>query len=149
MYTTQDLTRKYGVSRQTIANWSDLFERFLSPMANPPRGSQRRFTEADIRVFELVYEAKDRGLRTEEIIAALEAGQRGDTPEEIEFLPAVPASGTMVAMQQRILDLEEAISQLRTERDKTAGQNELLKQQLQAAQAEILRLSVEMSKLQS
>lgn len=147
MYTTSDLTRKFDVSRQTISNWCKEYELFLSPTANPPSGSQRRFVEDDIKVFTLVEEMKQRGMKTDEILAALHSGQRGDLPDESEFLPTVPVSGAMLALQNRITELEEQLQALRTERDKTAGQNELLKHQLDASQQEIIRLSVELARL--
>lgn len=149
MYTTSDLTRKFEVSRQTISNWAKEYELFLSPTANPPSGSQRRFVEDDIKVFTLVDEMKKRGMKTEEIIMALHSGQRGELPDDSEFLPTVPLSGAMLALQNHVLELEERIQQLRTERDRTAGQNELLKQQLEFSQQEIIRLSVEISRLKN
>lgn len=146
MFTPGDLQRKYGVSRQTISNWAAAFARFLSPLANPPGGAKRRFTEDDIRVFSLVAEMKERGLNTDEIGATLAAGQRGELPEVEEFLPSAP-SGAVLALQQRLIEVEQLNDQLRTERDRSAGQVDILRLQIKELMEEITRLRIEIHEL--
>lgn len=145
MYTSGDLQNKYGITRQTVTNWVVSFAEFLSPSGNPPPGSRRRFTDDDMRVFEMVAACKKRGMNTDEIVATLASGQRGQLPEPEDFLPSAP-SGAMLALQNRITMLEQLIVEMRSERDRTAGQNMLLQQQLEAAQQEIIRLNIELSK---
>lgn len=147
MYTTGDLTKHFGVSRQTISVWCKEYATYLSSTANPPKGAGRRFTEADMAVLTLVHEDKRRGLTNEEIHAALGSGQRGDVPPDSEMLSTVQSPAALTILQNRIRELEAELSTLRQERDQAGGRAELAERLLREAQEEIARLNREVGRL--
>lgn len=49
-----DVAHILGVDQGTIKTWAKKFQDYLSPMANPPKGSTRLFSQADIIVLALV-----------------------------------------------------------------------------------------------
>lgn len=147
MYTTGDLVKHFGVSRQTISVWCKEFAHYLSPTANPPRGAQRRFTESDMAVLTLVHGDKRRGLKVEEIHAALSAGQRGEVPQETAVLTSTHQQAALTALQNRIRELENELAMLRQERDQSAGRADLAEALLREAQAEVARLNREVGRL--
>lgn len=105
MQTTGDVTKQFGVSRTTVSNWCHEFSRFLSPTANPPVGSQRRFTDGDLQVLALIYRQKRTGLTFEEIAAALASGERDEPPMDI----ATTTNVALERLQQRIVFLENQL----------------------------------------
>jgi len=93
LFTTKHAQALFRVaSAQTIRNWANEFQAYLSPSAKPGSGNARRFTEDDMRVLALVAEISSQGKPFEAIHAALASGQRGElpnlTPEEIDVLVA-------------------------------------------------------------
>ena len=48
MYTVTQAARSANVSTTSIRNWAKLYADFLSPSANPPAGTPREFTAADL-----------------------------------------------------------------------------------------------------
>ena len=80
-YTTQQIADLFGVSDQTIREWSERFAFYLSPSANPGKKKARLYTPQDLQVLSLVSQMKTRRMDYEEIEASLQAGQRGEAPE--------------------------------------------------------------------
>lgn len=80
-YSTQHVAALYDVAIETVRTWAQEFERHLSPTANPGRRRQRMFTAEDMAVFDLVAALKSKGRTFQDIHAALDAGQRGGSPE--------------------------------------------------------------------
>lgn len=55
MNTISDVARLFRVDRNTVKKWCYEFSDYLSASATPSKGQARVFTEANIRVFALVY----------------------------------------------------------------------------------------------
>jgi DNA-binding transcriptional MerR regulator len=126
MQTTGDVTKQFGVSRQTVSNWCHEFARFLSPTANPPLGAQRRFTDDDLKVFAVVHRQKRGGLTYEEISAALASGEREDPPTDI----ATTTNAAMERLQQRVITLENQLRETEHRLAESDGMINELRRQL-------------------
>ena len=86
MYNVTQAARHAGVSGTTIRGWTREYSEYLSPAANPPAGQPRQFVEDDLRVFATVATLRAQLVTTEDIRAALDAGQRIEPmpPPEVE-----------------------------------------------------------------
>lgn len=81
LYNARQIASLYGISRETVRVWSEEFSRYLSPLAKPGRNKPRLFTREDLAVLSLVAELKQENMSVEDIIGALENGQRGAVPD--------------------------------------------------------------------
>lgn len=85
MLTTGSIEKLFGVSAQTVRNWTKEFEDYLSPSATPQeKGSKRSYTTDDLAVFALVVEKTQTGATYEGIRKALKVGERAEPPEVTE-----------------------------------------------------------------
>jgi DNA-binding transcriptional MerR regulator len=86
MYNVTQAARHAGVSGTTIRGWTREYSEYLSSTANPPAGQPRQFVEDDLRVFATVATLRAQLVTTEDIRAALDAGQRIEPmpPPEVE-----------------------------------------------------------------
>jgi DNA-binding transcriptional MerR regulator len=147
MYSSHNICEFFNISRETVRTWSDEFGAWLSATAKPEKGRQRQFTDSDLRVFALVSDMKKQGLLYADIKAALGAGQRGEIPDTVYAV--VPGERNRLAeLQTRIDDLQTALSTALEDRQRMAGQIELLTRQLEAAQDENRRLNREIGRLE-
>lgn len=146
-YTTKHLYTTFGVSHQTIKNWAKDFADFMSPTARPEGNHQRRFTDEDVRVFDLVNSMKKQGSVNEEIRAALGAGQRGELPEMPKNLATVPSGTALAIALQRVKVLEAEIDLYKAMTSETEGQNKLLKEQLKQTQDELFDAKYELKQM--
>ncbi len=81
-YKSKDAQLLFEVSSETVRNYVKEFATYLSPTANPGKGSHRLFTPDDLAVFALIVDMKrNQGRPFEEIHAALVNGQRGELPD--------------------------------------------------------------------
>ena len=76
MYNVTQAARYASVSGTTIRGWARDYSDYLSPTANPPAGQPRQFVEDDLKVFSTVATLRAQLATTEDIRAALDAGQR-------------------------------------------------------------------------
>lgn len=153
-YLTSHVTKIFGVSPQTVRNWSEEFARHLSPAAAPGKGRNRFFSESDFRVFALIAAMKKRGAPNDEIHVNLAAGQRGELP------PLPPAADMNLVIMS---DHARAMATLKVERDtalaelqkaqaetqQLQGKNNLLTDQLNAAQEKIDKLNRQIWQLEA
>ena len=151
-FTTQAIAQTFGVSHQTVKNWSDEFVDFLSPTANPGQGRRRLFTPEDLRVFALVHDFHKRGYTYADAKGALGAGQRGDIPDTSATPPTVPAA-LIVQLRDEITDIRLKLRTTEVERDEAQGQvkilRELLKEQLADKERQIRELIEENARLKA
>lgn len=137
MYTPAETRKMLDIAPQTLANWAKRFEDHLSPQANPPQGSHRRFSQDDLVVLQTVSELYAAGLNTESVLTTLSSGQRiliegGESGEDRLSL----------AIRARISDLEHQVDDMRIQEAMLRGENRLLREMLEAAQKEIISLQV-------
>lgn len=90
--TVAQLARYTGVSGTTIRNWSAEFADYLSEHANPPKGTERRFTAEDIDVLATVATMREQLQDYGAIRRALDAGTRLTPPDH-----EVPSQGSAAA----------------------------------------------------
>lgn len=84
MYNVTQAARYAGVSGTTIRGWAREYSDYLSPTANPPAGQARQFSEDDLAVFATVATLRAQLVTTEDIRAALDAGQRLEPVRPLE-----------------------------------------------------------------
>lgn len=101
-YSSRHTATIFGVALETIRNWADEFQHYLSPTATPGRGKHRMYTFDDLRVFALVAELKQMGHTYADIHSSLQNGQRGQPPS----LPPEEIQALVVGEQERRLSLE-------------------------------------------
>ena len=76
MFTPKQVAGQLGLSGTTIRNYSRLWSDYLSPAANPEVGQARLYTEDDIAVITTIAALRENQATTDQIRAALDAGQR-------------------------------------------------------------------------
>src|SRR5690606_30310363 len=106
-YSSRHTATIFGVSLETIRNWADEFQDYLSPLATPGHGKHRMYTFDDLRVFALVAELKQKGHTYADIHSSLQNGQRGDPPP----LPPEDIQAMVTSGQERRLSLEVDVLQ--------------------------------------
>ncbi len=102
LYTSRQTATIFGVALETIRNWADEFQDYLSPTATPGRGKHRMYSHIDLTVFSLVDELKKQGMTYSDIHLSLQNGQRGASPA----LPPDEVQALVVGEQERRLSLE-------------------------------------------
>lgn len=156
MYTSRHVCMLFGIAPETVRNWSEEFERYLSVTANPGKGRHRNFTADDMRVFALIHELKNQGLTYDDVHGALSNGQRGEPPvlppDEVQALVATDQK-QQVAIQLQQLELQ--IAQIKRERDEallqlqpTREENFKLQIRLEVAQERITELTDQLERAQ-
>lgn len=139
LYSSRHVATIFGVALETVRNWADEFEPYLSPTATPGKGKHRMYTLDDLKVFALVADMKKRGNTYEEIHASLRVGSRGQPP----VLPPDEVQALVVGEQERRLSLE--VEYLQRSMMKLQQQLEEAERQLKEAWAikeEKIRLEV-------
>ena len=84
MYTPKQVADQLGLSGTTIRNYSRLWSDYLSPAANPQAGQPRQYSEDDLAVVATIAALRDNSATTEQIRAALDAGQRLEPMRPLE-----------------------------------------------------------------
>lgn len=143
-YRTKDLYTVFGVSHQTIKNWAKDFADYMSPTARPEKDHQRRFTDDDVRVFDLVKRLKQQGRVNEEIRAALGTGQRGELPDMPSNLAPIQPHTALAIAAQRVTDLEAMLLDERMKNARLEGKVETLEKMLDKAQEQVYQLRMKL-----
>lgn len=145
-FSVSHLARLFGVSQQTIRQWSNEFQTYLSMRANPGKSRVRSFTNDDLPVLALISQMKELGYTYQEIHAALNNGERGEAPS-LNGLEKVDLALT----SERERKLEVRAQQAEQERDfwrerATEAERLLLEREeaLHQSQIEVARLQGEM-----
>ena len=85
-----------GKAPNTLRTWTgaDYFGPYLSPLANPGPGVERRYTEGDIRILRTAVILQKRGLSIADIIPRIAAGEiLEEVSGEERFEPREPREG--------------------------------------------------------
>lgn len=143
-YEPKHIQRLFNLSPQTVRNYAADFARHLSPRANPGDGKHRAFTQEDVRVFSLIVEMNANKRSSEEIHAALDAGQRGDAP------PVAPDDMLELALSPQARELLSTIDDLA---DRLAAlesrQASKESEELEVARLEIRKLERQIGRLEA
>jgi DNA-binding transcriptional MerR regulator len=153
LYSTTDIRRFFGISRQTASNWAKEFRTYLSTLANPPEDKHKRFTPEDVEVLALVSQMKSQSATYDEIHMALKDGQRGTIPVLAKDIQPVALTGAELALQGRIGDLESELQAARLQIARVQGEKEeatrLLREQLAEKEARIFELQRQLARLEA
>ncbi|MBA3869141.1 MAG: MerR family transcriptional regulator [Anaerolineae bacterium] len=145
MYSTSQLASHFAVNAQTVKRYAEEFRDYLSPTATPEGGNTRRFTEDDVKVYDLIVRMKQDGKRFEQIHAALASGERGELPDfEIGSLTAAQSSAQL-RLLKRVAELQTEVERLRG----VDARLEEVREQLAEAKAEIKSLNREIGRLEA
>lgn len=127
MATSGELSKRLGVSDETIRQWSGEFGNWLSAVATPtaPMDGRRRapryFTDDDVQVLHTVAALRSEQKGYDEIKEVLQSGYRVESPPEEPSAPETGETGTGLTIQQMTATLgrqQGMIEQLREERDR-------------------------------
>ena len=146
-FTTAHLAKIFDLTEQTIKSWSAEFASDLSPMATPPAGKRRRFTRADVEVFALVSDYRNKSVSFEEIHLALNTNQRGEVPPIADELAVQDTTTIIMTLKNQMASLQFHITELQSDRSEAEGQVKLLKDQLDAKERLIRQLYEENAEL--
>lgn len=149
MYTIDQFANLFTISREAARKWALEFAEYLSDSASLAEGGRKRlFDEDDLAVFALVAEMKNDGKVFADVHKALKAGRRGIAPASPDAI--IPTDKTPLAKaRSEINRLMEVVQQMEADNREQAGQNKLLREQLESAQAEIRSLNREIGRLES
>ena len=148
LFTTQAVSQTFGVSHQTVKNWSDEFIDYLSPTATPPKGRRRVFTLDDMKIFALVHDYHKRGHTYADAQVALAAGQRGDMPEQGSAPLAIPPA-LVIQLRQELATRDQLIETLKTERDMERGKAQYLERLMEEKEELIRDLYKQLARLEA
>jgi DNA-binding transcriptional MerR regulator len=73
-YSTKEASELTGASRQAIRVYTTRYARYMSTEATPDAGSERRFTEADLRLMAYIYQQTKAGKAHDAVLEALVNG---------------------------------------------------------------------------
>ncbi len=80
MATVSDVARFLGVDRDKVKRWAKEFAEYLSLTAQPAKGQERQFSEADLRVLAVIAEHLELGNDADDVHYALNSGRQYDEP---------------------------------------------------------------------
>ena len=115
-FKSSHVQRLFDVSAETVRNWSDEFQKYLSVTATPGSGRHRLFTIDDMEVFALVAELKEKGMVYADIHAALDNGQRGEVP------PTLIEQVQDLHLAMKVDQAQDAIARIQSDRDAALAQ---------------------------
>lgn len=149
-YSSRHIQQVFNISRETVRNWAVEFSEYLSIAANPGGGRARQFEDADMHVFALIAELKDKNMLFSDIHAALKSGQRGDMPAQSrEIATTSPEQRGIRALQQQVVELAQERDLLLKKTEQQQGQIELLKEQMDQREKQIRGLYRELARLEA
>lgn len=154
-YASKDLVARFGITAETLRQWTHEFKRHLSPGANPGGGQHRRFTFEDLEVLTLVAEMRRQKHSWEDIHASLDAGERGVPSIDPAALIPLESQQQLALLHQTIERLREQVGSLEaqltaatTRADRAEGAQDSLRQQLEEARETIVQLRIRIHALE-
>lgn len=78
MATVSEVARFIGVEKDKVKRWARDFGEYLSLTAQPSKGQERHFTEADLRVFAVIADNLELGNDADDVHYALNSGRQYD-----------------------------------------------------------------------
>lgn len=168
VYSSQQASMLFGVSRATINNWAKEFAQYLSDGASPGGNKNRHFAIEDMAVLALVANLKDANQTYPAIHRALQAGERGSIPDTppSDLQPLSPAEKdrrvtlvveqlqqTLASLKLELAEAQQVAAQVHETREVNARlqaqvdflkeQQERLERQMAAYQDEVRTLSLQ------
>ncbi len=130
-YQNKHIQSMFNISSATVRKWADEFSDFLSPSANPPSGTTRRFTDQDVQVFATIIRLKHMSMTTDEVIAELETGTLDEMPVQVpNELVEVASNSTGALILKAIEQFEQRLDKLENGLDKKDSEIARLNQEI-------------------
>jgi DNA-binding transcriptional MerR regulator len=135
MFTPKQVADSLNISATTIRNYSRLWAEYLSPSANPESGQARLYTEDDIAVMATIVALRDNQATTDQVRAALDAGERLAPMRPVEDDPAADqdpaaksqqtadqarAAAAVAAAEKAVTIYQDRVNQLEARADQLA-----------------------------
>lgn len=143
-----------GKAPNTLRTWTraDYFGPYLSPLANPEPGEERRYTEEDVRVLRTAVILQNRGLQIADIIPRIAGGEileelpGEEPPKPTERAKESPGRELVPPSLLQQMDLflrpyENQIERLSAELERERGELERERESRITAERELARLS--------
>jgi DNA-binding transcriptional MerR regulator len=154
-YASKDLVARFGITGETLRQWTHEFKRHLSEGANPGGGQHRRFTFEDLEVLTLVAEMRQKKHAWEDIHASLDMGERGVPSIDPAALIPLESQQQLALLHQTIERLREQVNDLKTQlnttttrADRAEGAQDSLRQQIEEARETIIQLRIRLHTLE-
>jgi len=123
MYTNRLAGEYFGVSKNTIRNWSNEFVDYFSPTGIPGNNKTRNYTVEDMQVLAFIAERRAHQTPYETIHAELKSGQRGELPDlDPSQIQIISATGRERQLNLEVDALKQNIMILRNEFEKAKAQ---------------------------
>ncbi len=122
---TGEVSKRVGVSTETIRQWANTYSEFLSPAATPEKGAIRDYTDDDVRVLLTIKQNADRRRPVDEIKDILKSGERVQEIPDIPdpMMDTVPALEYALVVEERD-GLKGKLALLQKVQDKNQGLQE-------------------------
>lgn len=142
LYAVSEASKLTGIAKPTLRAYTGRYSSHLSTEATPEPGTERAFTEADLRFLAFVYNLTSAGKTHEQVLQALSAGEleRFDwhLPESPQRAPeSAEAAGEALVPVSR-LQAAQLLVQDAQERERAA------QEQISTLQAKVESLSTEL-----
>jgi len=123
MYTNRLAGEYFGVSKNTIRNWSNEFVDHFSPTGIPGNNQTRNYTVEDMQVLAHIAERRAHQTPYATIHAELKSGQRGEMPDlDPSQIQIISATGRERQLNLEVDALKQNIMILRSELEKAKAQ---------------------------
>ena len=99
VYNPAKASKEIGVTPNTVRLWCKSFADFLTPDANPPVGQERRLSQSDVAILQLVKECRDQELSIDSIRLKLSQTDLLSISKpfiDVEIVPTSPISSVPV-----------------------------------------------------
>lgn len=110
-FTNTEAAALFSVSREQVRRWAKKYHVYMSPMANPPDEGMRQYNEDDMGILSLIWQSKRKSFQ--DIVAAIQNGQRGDLPDDVTALAMIGSKNIPAHLQKRVTILEAQIELLK------------------------------------
>jgi DNA-binding transcriptional MerR regulator len=158
VYSTKQVSTMFGVTIETVRNWSQEFADYLSHRANPGKKRNRSYTQQDLEVFALVSNLKHEGLTFEDVHVALRNGERSTPPPLPPNEPLTLTTGkserelaitiaqqeqTIALLRQQLIETHAELEELRQVRERSIR----LEERLETATHQVSKLEERITEL--
>lgn len=154
-YTPTEIAKRFGVTTETVRQWTIRISRWLSTDANPHDSKKRRYSFDDLGALTLVWECRKHNEAWEDIEARLSSGERGVPAIDPAALIPLESQKQLFTLYQMIerfkaekADLEARLMEQTTRADRAEGALNEVNRRLSEAEAKIDRLNREIGKLE-
>ena len=152
MATVTEFAKAFNVKPNTIRNWTAQFGEFFSPEANPELGTERSYNENDDRVMALIGAMRKENAKADKIMAALEAGERGQWPpasfeehQETQQAQAEQQTTLVTRLTATVAQFEGELNATKQERDRLIRERDQAQNEAREANERAIKAETELN----